>query len=141
MHTRTHASSKPILTLPILTRSLKTLSFSDLSQTHPPPAVGRDDRSPTLPGDGGLKDREAMVIENYVPHLKGMRSEFMLVDAVADLCGCHAYWFGDFVQFALVGQASHMEACCYIIAKLNEQRMGEWLSAYEPAQGGDDARP
>ena len=82
------------------------------------------------PGSGA-KDRAAWLIENYTPHFKRMRWEFILFDAACQLCGCKSYWYGDFELFTAIGTAANVEACIYIVRKLHEQRMRDWL-AYKP---------
>lgn len=74
------------------------------------------------------KNRDVMVEERYTPHFKGAIWEYILAEAVSKLCGCKAYYFGDYLLFTFAGMLPAVEACLYIVAKLHEQRVGQWLA-------------
>jgi hypothetical protein len=76
------------------------------------------------------KDRSVMIVEDYTPFMPDAMWEFILVDAVTDLCGCAMFWKGDkehFKLFHVVGLTPDVEAAIYILAKLNQQRMRHWI--------------
>jgi hypothetical protein len=80
--------------------------------------------------------RSAFAIEKYTPHFKGMLWEWRLAEAAATLCGCKTYWHGDYESFSFAGTVTNLEGCMYILAKLHEQRIGEWLK-YKRKNGAD----
>ena len=47
------------------------------------------------------KDRSIMVVEDYKPFMPNAMWEFILVDAITDLCGCAMFWKGDQEHFNL----------------------------------------
>jgi hypothetical protein len=76
------------------------------------------------------KDRAVMIVENYTPFMQDAMWEFILVESVTRLCGCGMFWKGDkehFKLFQIVGMTPDVEAACYILTKLNQQRMRGWI--------------
>jgi hypothetical protein len=57
------------------------------------------------------KDRSIMVSEDYEPHFKGAMWEWSLAEAAAKLCGCKAYWRGEYAKFIFAGVVPNVEAC------------------------------
>jgi hypothetical protein len=84
----------------------------------------------------GKTDRAGFTFMEYEPAFKGAKWEFMLADAVCDLTGCAIFWMGDFQMFKFAGLVPDAEACLYIVKKLHEQRMAQWMD-YKAKQGGD----
>ena len=86
----------------------------------------------------GAKDRAKLGIQFHVPHFKGAIWEFILACAAADIAGCAAYTKEDVHdRFCFCGTTADLEAALYILAKLNEQRMGGWMTYKR--QGGADS--
>lgn len=81
-------------------------------------------------------DRTAIVIQKYMPQFKGAIWEYRMADAAAKLCGCMSYYRGDYVMFEIVGTRADIEPALYIVTKLHEQRIGQWLR-YKRTAGGD----
>lgn len=87
----------------------------------------------------GKADRNALVTQNYTPHFKGMLWEFNLGTAAAYICGCMIYAVGpkDAIHtLVFVGTVANLEAAIYILNKLHEQRIAEWL--HYKGSGGSD---
>ena len=76
------------------------------------------------------KDRTVMIVEEYKPFMPDAMWEFILVEAVTNLCGCSMFWKGDkehFSLFKVAGLTPDVEAAMYILAQLNLQRMRRWV--------------
>lgn len=84
----------------------------------------------------GATDRKALIIQDYKPQFKGAIWEFRIVDAAAKLCGCMTYYYGDYERFNIVGIRADIEPTLYIVTKLHEQRIGQWLR-YKRTTGAD----
>src|SRR5262249_16842825 len=87
----------------------------------------------TLPS---VKDRSAIDTVRYYPHFKGAQWEYILADSVASSCGCDMFFGKERFEardpndsWTLVGRVADLEACQYLLAMLNEQRMRDWMRA------------
>jgi|SRR5215469_3041526 len=87
----------------------------------------------TLPS---VKDRSAMETVRYSPHFKGAQWEYILANAAADACGCELFFDKERFEacdpndsWTVVGTVADLEACQYLLAMLNEQRMRDWMRA------------
>src|SRR5262249_1383845 len=76
----------------------------------------------------------AIQTEMYSPHFKGAQWEYILADAVATACGCDMFFSKERFEardpndsWTLVGTVADLEACQYLLAMLNEQRMRDWM--------------
>lgn len=80
------------------------------------------------------KDRTAFAFVFYFPHFKGAQWELILAESVCAACGCELFLDKARFErrdpsdhFSLVGTLADLEACQYLLAMLNEQRMAAWL--------------
>lgn len=87
----------------------------------------------TLPS---TKDRAAFTWVKYAPHFKGAQWELILAEAVCKACGSQLFFSKKLFEtrdpndyFALAGTVADLEACQYLLAMLNEQRMRDWMKA------------
>lgn len=82
------------------------------------------------------KDRSAISRIRYSPHFKGAQWEFLLTEKVSRSCGCEFFFNKERFEashpddaFSIVGTIADLEACQYLLAALNEQRIAAWLRA------------
>jgi hypothetical protein len=77
-----------------------------------------------------VKDRGAFASVVHTPHFKGMEWEVTLAHCAVALCGCALFFPGGKLEnFRLVGTVGDLEACQYLLAILNRQRMRAWMRA------------
>lgn len=90
----------------------------------------------TLPS---AKDRTAIAVVTWEPTFKGAKWEWMLADAVAQLCGCMAVFRGGekLLLFRFVGTIADVEVCQHLLSILHQQRMRLWVRA--KAEGTSDS--
>jgi hypothetical protein len=84
-------------------------------------------RKYNLSPNEGSKDRTVFATEEHSPWAKGAQWEYIIADALGELCGCEVYYMGDYLLFDLVGTVADLEALRYMIDAVNQQRIRAWL--------------
>jgi len=77
----------------------------------------------------GSKGRTRISGERYVPFAKGAKWEYIIVDALTDLCNCK-FFFDDaetLARYCLVGTIADLEVLRYMLAEIHRQRIAAWL--------------
>lgn len=87
--------------------------------------------------DEGKKDRNQFAIEDYTPWAKGAQWEYDIANSIAGLCGCEAYFYGDFAEFCFAGTVANLESLRFILAEVHRQRIKAWLQ-YKNSHTGSD---
>jgi hypothetical protein len=86
----------------------------------------------------GSKGRTRFEIEEHIPWAKGAQWEYIIAQALARLCGCEAYWQGEFILIRVAGTVADVEAWRYMIGEINNQRIKAWLEYKNSPQGSDN---